>query len=74
MKKTLLILASLTLLMSCTHNSTTTPSTPKESATIASPTYGNGTKNVTFYTDFQCPACIAFSQVIEPIFIEYADK
>lgn len=41
--------------------------------TIPSPTYGTGKHNVTIYADFQCPACITFSQLTDPLFESYAE-
>lgn len=41
---------------------------------IPSPTYGSGAHALTLYADFQCPACIAYSKSIAPIFEEYAEK
>lgn len=66
-------------LTACTNNpsgesatGSTTPVVAK--VMIPSPTYGSGSHALTLYADFQCPACIAFSKSIAPIFEEYAEK
>lgn len=40
---------------------------------IPSPSYGSGKNNVTIYADFQCPACLNFSQWVGLLFQSYAD-
>lgn len=45
---------------------------PSLQKTIPSPTYGTGTHELTIYADFQCPACIVFSEQLEPVFDAYA--
>lgn len=51
---------------------TPTTSTTKENRTVATPTFGSGKTQVEIFADFQCPACIVFSENIGPIFEEYA--
>lgn len=75
------ILCCLLFLGSCVSGSvnpswqkpiaTGTP-TATENRTIATPTYGTGKVKVEIFADFQCPACIVFSENIQPIFEEYA--
>lgn len=75
MLKYLLLTFSILLLSSCTlDSSTSTPPTEKKSATIASPTSGTGKHKLTIFADFQCPACIAFSKVLGPVFEDYASR
>lgn len=86
--RNLLILISILALTSCTMGtdswtSGTSPTikstissdkySPDLQKTIPSPTYGTGRHNVVIYADFQCPACINFSQWLGPIFESYAD-
>jgi protein-disulfide isomerase len=76
------------LLAACTsNNSTTNPISsstvqsqissekyaPELQKTIPSPTYWTGKHNITIYADFQCPACINFSQGIGTLFDSYAE-
>ncbi len=68
---------SLLLLASCTSpTNSPTPtdvvSTGTGVRTVATPTYGSGKTQVEIFADFQCPACIAFNESIQPIFEEYA--
>ena len=72
-----IIVASLLLLSACTNGTTTSKTDPLPTETkvlIPSPTYGNGKHTLTIFADFQCPACIAFSKLVGPIFEEYASK
>ncbi len=68
---------SVFLLASCTTPGTT-PVLPASSGSstpivmIPSPTYGSGKHAMTIFADFQCPACIRFSQSIAPLFEDYA--
>ena len=75
-------LLSLMFLMTACSFSGTSPSSTGSTQTpavqakvmIPSPTYGSGAHALTLYADFQCPACIAYSKSIAPIFEEYAEK
>lgn len=84
----LLVLLSLAALTSCTTSTNTGTSTPTGTVksqissekyspelqkTIPSPTYGSGKHDVTVYADFQCPACLNFSQWLGKVFESYAD-
>ena len=51
---------------------TTTTPTVKENHTVATPTFGSWKTQVEIFADFQCPACIVFSENVGPIFEEYA--
>jgi protein-disulfide isomerase len=78
---------SLFLLASCTFpttNNPTTTTTDMVSPTgakyasslqksIPSPSFGSGKHTITIYADFQCPACIAFSEKLGDVFQSYAD-
>jgi len=77
------ILIGLLFLSACTAttNTTDTNKTPtpvtttptvKENHTVATPTFGSGKTQVEIFADFQCPACIVFSENVGPIFEEYA--
>lgn len=79
----ILILCSLLLLGSCVAGNgnqnnpnnpgkTDTPTASTENRTIATPTFGSGKTQVEIFADFECPACIMFSESIQPIFEEYA--
>ncbi|MFZ2255884.1 MAG: thioredoxin domain-containing protein [Patescibacteria group bacterium] len=84
----LILTCSLIFLASCTIGSKTTPSSvsgesvkslissdkysPALQKTIPSPTFGSGKRNLTIYADFQCPACIAFSDALGGAFEAYA--
>ena len=76
MKKILLALLCTLVLTSCTTPTPPVSNTASGSVAakvmIPSPTYGSGSTTVTPYADLQCPACIAFSHSIGPIFEEYA--
>ncbi len=68
-------ICSLLFLASCTlspKTQDTTSSTATENRTIATPTYGSGKTQVEIFADFQCPACIIFSENVQPILEEYA--
>ncbi len=39
---------------------------------IDAPTYGSGNHMIEYFADFQCPACIRFSQTFLPILEEFA--
>lgn len=75
------LLCCLFFLSSCVSGSinpswqkpiTTETPTATENRTIATPSYGTGKVKVEIFADFQCPACIMFSENIWPIFEEYA--
>lgn len=71
MQKFILIF-SLLFLASCTTTAPVTPPVKTASgsapvASIAAPTYGSGAKQVEYYADFQCPACINFSKTLLPM-------
>ncbi len=72
------LIFSVVFLASCTNNSGSTESNNSNPTTsqvmIPSPTYGSGKHTLTIYADFQCPACIVFSEIVGPIFDEYAEK
>ncbi len=76
MKLLLPILLCISLLSSCTGNTGKTPvvspSTPTETRTIATPTYGTGKTQITLFADFQCPACMATNETIGKILEGYA--
>ena len=81
-----LTLLSLTLLASCTlpggtttptgTGTTPTPTTAKYDValqkSVPSPTYGSGKHMITIYADFQCPACISYSQSVGALLETYA--
>ncbi len=69
MQKILLSLSLLVILSACsmTGDDSSRPTVSAESRTIAVPTYGSGKHTVEIFADFQCPACINFSNVIGPI-------
>ncbi len=52
-------------------DTTTTPAAI-DSRTVATPSFGTGKVKIEVFADFQCPACIMFSENIQPIFEEYA--
>ncbi len=73
------ILIGLLFLSACTGTTTNTSNTQTgatsgtaENRTVATPTFGSGKTQVEIFADFQCPACIVFSENIGPIFEEYA--
>ncbi len=73
----IIFICSLLFLTSCvpvTKAPDITTSTATENRTIATPTYGTGKAQVEIFADFQCPACIVFSENIQPIFEEYAES
>ncbi len=77
--KVIFFILPLILLGSCTaSNNTSNTSTSKpasvatENRTVATPTYGTGKTQIEIFADFQCPACIATNESIQPIFEEYA--
>lgn len=78
MYKYIVGILSVFLLVSCTIGGTTPVkpasggSTSIPAAMIPSPTLGSGKHSMMIFSDFQCPACIRFSQSIAPIFEEYA--
>lgn len=79
MYKYAFVFLSLFLLVWCTNSAPgVSPESPTTqapiSATIPSPTFGEGKHTLTIFADFQCPACIAFDRSIAPIFEEYAQK
>ena len=49
-------------------------SSPKESRTVPTPSYGSGNHTIEMFADFQCPACQGFTKTLEPILKSYADK
>lgn len=49
-------------------------SSPKESRTVPTPSYGSGNHTIEIFADFQCPACQGFTKTLEPILKSYADK
>jgi protein-disulfide isomerase len=63
-------------LSSCTSSTVTTPvttpSTPTENRTIATPTYGTGKTQIIIFADFQCPACMATNETSGKILESYA--
>jgi protein-disulfide isomerase len=78
-----MLLASCTLSQSDTGTTTasgelvrslisTDKYSPTLQKTIPSPTFGSGPRNLTIYADFQCPACIAFSDALGGAFEAYA--
>lgn len=80
---TLVLLASCTMSSSNTGSTTvsgesvrslisTDKYSPALQKTIPSPTFGSGPRNLTIYADFQCPACIAFSDALGGAFEAYA--
>ena len=54
------------------NNNTTKPAVTGEQRTIAAPTYGTGKTQIEIFADFQCPACIATNDSLQPIFEELA--
>jgi protein-disulfide isomerase len=75
MYKYIFLCISLFLLASCTPSATdTTSSKNLPQSSVASPTFGSGKHTLTIFADFQCPACIAFANAINPIIEEYAQK
>lgn len=73
----IIFICSLLFLTSCvpvTKAPEITSSTATENRTIATPTYGTGKHQVEIFADFQCPACIVFSENIQPILEEYAEN
>lgn len=84
----LIIFSTLMLLASCTLSQSDTDTTvsgelvrslistdkysPALQKTIPSPAFGSGPRNLTIYADFQCPACIAFSDALGGAFESYA--
>ena len=77
--KVIFFILPLILLGSCTASNNTpntSPSKPAsvatENRTVATPTYGTGKTQIEIFADFQCPACIATNESIQPIFEEYA--
>ena len=75
-----ILLIGLVFLTACTQTGSNGSTTPSKSNTVTpqvmipSPTLGSGKHTLTLFADFQCPACIAFSNLVGPIFEEYANK
>ena len=85
MKIISLILSFSLLLASCTYTSSTndakntstnttvnTNTSTSPALRTPSPTYGSGNHELVVFADFQCPACIASSKSIMPVFENYA--
>ncbi len=83
-----IIITSLLFVTACTSGTNTSTDTasntvrssisnekysPDLQKAIPSPTYWTGKHDVTIYADFQCPACINFSEWLGKIFESYAD-
>lgn len=45
---------------------------PELQKTLPSPVYGSGRHDITIYADFQCPACISFSDGLGSLLESYA--
>lgn len=85
MKIIYLLLCSSLIFASCTYTpskndtkNTSTNTTVNTSTSTSpalrtpSPTYGSGKHELVVFADFQCPACIASSKSIMPVFENYA--
>ncbi len=72
----LLLFISLSgiLLTSCTPQPRDKPllDFSNSGMTIENPTYGSGEHTITIFSDFQCPACIAFHNAYETLLQSYA--
>jgi protein-disulfide isomerase len=55
-----------------TGSSQSSQITPLESSPIETTQYGSGNHVIQIFADFQCPACIRFSQTLGPVLESYA--
>ncbi len=77
MRNIFFILCSLFVVVSCNQNSASVSVSPQgnlPTLRTPSPTYGSGKHEMVMFADFQCPACIAASKSVMPVFENYAKE